>query len=34
MEHKHRSISLADQIFEKLEQDILSGKYNRGEILT
>ena len=34
MEHKHRSISLADQIFERLEQDILSGKYNRGEILT
>ena len=34
MEHKHRSISLADQIFEKLEQDILSGKYSRGEILT
>ncbi len=34
MEHRHRSISLADQIFEKLEQDILSGKYNRGEILT
>ena len=34
MEHKHRSISLADQIFERLEQDILSGKYARGEILT
>ena len=25
---------MADQIFEKLEQDILSGKYSRGEILT
>ena len=34
MEHKHRSISLADQIFERLEQDILIGKYSRGEILT
>ena len=34
MDNKHRSISLADQIFEKIEQDILSGKYSRGEILT
>ena len=25
---------MADQIFERLEQDILSGKYSRGEILT
>lgn len=32
--HKHKSISLADQIFEKLEYDILCGKYQRGEILT
>ena len=30
----HRSVSLADQIFEKLEKDILSGVYNRGEIIT
>lgn len=34
MEQKHRSISLADQVFEKLETDILSGKYPRGEMLT
>lgn len=31
-EHKH--ISIADQIFERLEQDILIGKYPRGEVLT
>lgn len=31
-EHKH--ISIADQIFDKLEQDILIGKYARGELLT
>lgn len=30
----HKSISIADQIFEKLEQDILTGKYKRGELLT
>lgn len=30
----HRTVSLADQIFEQLETDILSGKYQRGEILT
>ncbi len=30
----HRTISLADQIFEQLENDILSGKFERGEILT
>lgn len=30
----HKTISLADQVFEKLETDILSGKYSRGEILT
>ncbi len=29
-----KSISLADQIFEKLESDIVSGVYPRGEILT
>lgn len=32
--YRHKNISLADQIFEKLENDILIGKYNFGEILT
>ena len=31
---EHRYVSLADQIFEKLEKDILVGEYNKGEILT
>ena len=31
---EHKTVSLADQIFEHLETDILSGKYQRGEILT
>ncbi len=31
---EHKTISLADQVFEHLEKDILSGKYQRGEILT
>ena len=31
---EHKTISLADQVFEHLETDILSGKYQRGEILT
>lgn len=30
----HRPISLADQVYEVLETDILSGKYSRGDILT
>lgn len=30
----HRNISLADQVYEVLETDILSGKYLRGDILT
>ena len=30
----HRTVSLADQVFERLENDILSGKYAYGEILT
>ena len=30
----HKSISIADQVFEKLEKDILSGVYERGEMLT
>ncbi len=31
---EHKTISLADQVFDQLEADILSGKYKRGEILT
>lgn len=31
---EHKSISLADIVFEKLENDILSGKYPYGEVLT
>ncbi len=31
---EHRNISIADQIFDQLERDILSGKYKRGEILS
>lgn len=31
---EHKSISLADQVFEHLETDILSGKYQKGESLT
>lgn len=31
---EHRTLSIADQIFEKIETDILVGKYERGEILT
>lgn len=30
----HKSVSLADQIFDQLEKDILIGKYSQGEILT
>ncbi|MCQ2386248.1 MAG: GntR family transcriptional regulator [Clostridia bacterium] len=30
----HRTVSLADQVFDRLEGDILSGKYSRGEVLT
>ncbi len=29
-----KSVSLADQVFDRLEQDILTGKYARGDILT
>ena len=32
--NEHRSISIADQIFDQLEKDILSGKYQRGEVLS
>ncbi len=31
---EHRNISLAEQVFERLELEILSGKYQPGEILT
>ena len=31
---EHRNISIADQIFEQLEKDILSGRYQRGEVLS
>lgn len=31
---EHKTVSLADQVYEQLETDILSGKYERGEILT
>ena len=30
----HKTVSIADQIFEQLEHDILIGKYSRGEVLT
>ena len=29
-----KSVSLADVVFERLESDILSGVYQRGEILS
>ncbi len=31
---EHKTISLAEQVFDRLENDILTGKYQRGEILT
>ena len=31
---EHKNISIADQIFEQLEREILAGKYHRGEILS
>ncbi|MBR2043492.1 MAG: GntR family transcriptional regulator [Clostridia bacterium] len=31
---EHKTVSLADQVYERLETDILSGKYSRGEVLT
>ena len=30
----HKTVSLADQVFEHIVRDILSGKYERGEIIT
>ena len=31
---EYKTVSLADQVFERLEADILSGKYQRGEYIT
>ena len=31
---EHKTISLAEQVFERLENDILIGKYQRGAVLT
>lgn len=31
---EHRTISLAEQVFDRLENEILSGIYPRGEVLT
>ena len=31
---EHKTVSIAGQVFENLERDILSGKYERGDILT
>ncbi len=31
---EHKNISLAEQVFDRLETDILSGQYQQGEILT
>ncbi|MBR4548857.1 MAG: GntR family transcriptional regulator [Oscillospiraceae bacterium] len=31
---EHKSISIADQIFEQLERDILAGRYPKGEVLS
>ena len=30
---EHKMISIADQIFDELEKEILSGVYERGEVL-
>ena len=31
---EHKTISIADQIFEQLEKDILTGKYHRGDSIS
>ena len=31
---EYRSVSLADQVFDRLEADILSGRYPRGAVIT
>ena len=30
----HKTVSLAEQVFDRLENDILTGKYSRGDVLT
>ena len=34
MNMDHRTLSLADRVFERLERAILTGEYKRGEVLT
>ena len=34
MKTGYKPVSLADQVFERLEADILGGKYQRGEMIT
>ena len=34
MKQAFKSVSLADQVFERLENDIIQGSYPKGEILT
>ena len=34
MRVEYKTVSLADQVFERLEAEILSGKYQRGEVVT
>ena len=34
MTFEHKTISLADQVFDRLEREILDGVYTRGEVLT
>ena len=34
MKMEFRPVSLADQVYERLETDILSGKYQRGDYVT
>ena len=31
---EHKTVSIAGQVFDNLERDILSGKYERGDVLT
>lgn len=31
---QHKTVSLADQVFEHIENDILSGTYKKGDVLT
>lgn len=34
MNREHKTISIAEQIYENMERDILSGKYERGTVLS